>query len=678
MSIPNGVTSIEAGAFSGCAALTEITIPASVTEIEDLAFKDCTSLNIVHFEGDAPEIGEDSFASDELTAYYPADNDTWTDSVKKDYGGTIIWDHTWDDGEVTKEATCVSTGEKLYTCTVCGETKTEEIPVDPNHHVGGTVIKDAKDATCGAEGYTGDTYCASCNALLEEGKTIAATGKHTWDDGKVTKEPTYEENGEKTFTCTVCGETKTEIIEKLIRPDLKDGTITLSPSSFTYNGKAQTPEVTVQDAQGNPLEEGTDYKVVYANNVNVGTATVTVTGQGNYTGTLKETFKINSASISGATVTLAAISYTYDGTAKKPTVTVKSGSTTLKSGTDYTVSYKNNINVGTATVTVTGKGNYTGTASGKTFKINAASIANASVTGISDKTYTGKAITQSPKVKLGSTTLKSGTDYTVSYKNNTNAGTATVTITGKGNYTGTVNKKFTIKIALAAPQISAIENIAKGTSGIKMNWNKVTGATSYEVYRRKHGTSGWTKIATVTSPTHTDTDVRWMTGTLYDYSIVAVNGSSKSAASPIKTILRMAAPAITGLTNSASKTIKAEWSQNKSADGYQIWYQVGDDASTRKIKTVYGSGTLSTTISGLTGSSYKVFVRSFKAVDGVYYYSAWSASRTVKISSATVYTTKTGSKFHADGCKYLSESKIAISRADAVARGLTPCTVCNP
>ena len=185
----------------------------------------------------------------------------------------------------------------------------------------------------------------------------------------------------------------------------------------------------------------------------------------------------------------------------------------------------------------------------------------------------------------------------------------------------------------ATPKISAIENVAKGTSGIKMTWGKVSAANSYDVYRRKHGASNWTWIATVTGTSYTDTDVRWNTGTMYDYAVVAVNGSARSAVSPSKTILRMAAPAITGLTNSAAKTIKATWSKNNSADGYQIWYQVGENASSRKIVTVYGSGTLSRTISGLTkGSSYKVFVRSFKKVNGTYYYSAWSASRTVKVS----------------------------------------------
>ena len=196
-----------------------------------------------------------------------------------------------------------------------------------------------------------------------------------------------------------------------------------------------------------------------------------------------------------------------------------------------------------------------------------------------------------------------------------------------------LTKTTVISSTLSTPKITAIENVVKGTSGIKLNWGKVTGAATYEVYRKKHSQSNWTKIATVKGTSYTDASVRWMSGTMYDYSVVAVNGSARSNKASTKTILRMASPAMRGLTNNASRTIRPTWSRNKAADGYQIWYQVGENASTRKIITVYGSGTVSRNITGLTkGNRYKVFVRSFKKVNGVYYYSAWSASRTVKVS----------------------------------------------
>ena len=119
------------------------------------------------------------------------------------------------------------------------------------------------------------------------------------------------------------------------------------------------------------MKEGTDYIISYKDNVNAGTATVTVTGKGGFTGNKIATFKITPASLATATVTLSQSAYTYDGKAKTPTATVKLGSKTLKAGTDYTVSYANNVKAGLATATVTGKGNYTGTAKA-TFSIVAA------------------------------------------------------------------------------------------------------------------------------------------------------------------------------------------------------------------------------------------------------------------------------------------------------------------
>ena len=209
----------------------------------------------------------------------------------------------------------------------------------------------------------------------------------------------------------------------------------------TYTGKALTPAPTVK-LDGAVLKKGTDYSVTYKNNTNAGIATVTIKGKAPYTGTVSRTFKIKPASISKATVS-GLSAKTYTGSAIKPAPVVKFGGKTLKSGTDYTVSYKNNTNAGTATVTIKGKGNFNGSVN-KTFTIKPASIAKAKITGLKDQMYTGKAITQTPVVKLGTKTLKAGTDYTVKYAGNTNVGTATVTVTGKGNYTGSVKATFKI------------------------------------------------------------------------------------------------------------------------------------------------------------------------------------------------------------------------------------------
>lgn len=134
---------------------------------------------------------------------------------------------------------------------------------------------------------------------------------------------------------------------------------------------------------------------------------------------------------------------TFTGSAIEPEIIVTDGENTLTIGTDYTVSYSDNTNVGTAKATITGIGNYSGTVE-KTFSINAKALTAANVSDIAVQTYTGSAITPEITVTDGENTLTLGTDYTVSYSDNINAGTATAKITGKGNYSGTVEKTFTI------------------------------------------------------------------------------------------------------------------------------------------------------------------------------------------------------------------------------------------
>lgn len=154
-------------------------------------------------------------------------------------------------------------------------------------------------------------------------------------------------------------------------------------------------------------------------------------------------------SIAKAKLTLSKSSYVYSGKQCKPKVTVKLSGKTLKSGTHYTVAYKNNVKAGKATVTVTGKGAYSGTAK-KTFKITKKSIAKAKVS-LSKSTYryAWKACKPGVTVKLGGKKLKSGTDYKVTYKNNARVGKATVVVTAKGGYSGRLTKTFTITDPIA-------------------------------------------------------------------------------------------------------------------------------------------------------------------------------------------------------------------------------------
>ena len=163
--LSNNVKQIGAGAFSGCSALTEITIPSSVTSLANSSFRNCTG--DIYFQGDAPYIDSSAFRNAVMTAYYPRNNESWTEDVFKNYDGTVTW-----------------------------------VPYGVCEHE--TELRDVKDPTCTEPGYTGDAYCTLCGALVTRGSEIPPLG-HTYE--AVVTEPTCTEQGYTTYTCSVCGDT---------------------------------------------------------------------------------------------------------------------------------------------------------------------------------------------------------------------------------------------------------------------------------------------------------------------------------------------------------------------------------------------------------------------------------------------------------------------------------------
>lgn len=146
ITIPSGVTSIGKQAFYGCSSLAELVIPKSVTSIGIYAFSGCSSLTSIMFCGNAPTIGSDAFNSVTATASYPSGNETWTNAVMQNYGGTITWtalEHPYTS-EVTAP-TCTGQGYTTHTCTVCGDSYVDSY-VDPLGHQ--TELKNAREATC--------------------------------------------------------------------------------------------------------------------------------------------------------------------------------------------------------------------------------------------------------------------------------------------------------------------------------------------------------------------------------------------------------------------------------------------------------------------------------------------------------------------------------------------------
>jgi len=208
-----------------------------------------------------------------------------------------------------------------------------------------------------------------------------------------------------------------------------------------YTGSEIRPEVAVYD--GNVLlDPSTDYDTSFSNNTEIGTATVTVTLKNNYEGSSTANFNIIARSLNSLELPSIA-DQQYTGEQIKPSFTLKNGSLTLVEGTDYTVAFNNNSVPGNAVIIVNGTGNYSGIAT-IGFKITPRSIAELEASSIEDQLYTGSAIKPSVSLMFNGNKLTAGSDYTAEYKNNTSAGTASVVLTGKGNFTGTRTIKFNI------------------------------------------------------------------------------------------------------------------------------------------------------------------------------------------------------------------------------------------
>ena len=220
---------------------------------------------------------------------------------------------------------------------------------------------------------TGDTTDATDDTTDSTGDTTDTTGDTTDTTGDTT-----DSTGETTDTD---GTTDAEV-----SGSVEDADIELSFSTCTYDGTEQTPVVTVT-LGGVVLTEGTHYTVSYSNNVDAGLATVTIRGTGNCTGTATRYFTIEAAALKSATLDVKV--YIHDGTAKKPTPTVKNtAGEVLTLGTDYKVTYTNKKRVGTATVTITGIGNYAGSTITKTYKIKPDQVVLNRAESVASKKFT--------------------------------------------------------------------------------------------------------------------------------------------------------------------------------------------------------------------------------------------------------------------------------------------------
>lgn len=263
------------------------------------------------------------------------------------------------------------------------------------------------------------------------------------DDNQVSDQPFPVGKYKVTASCEDADTIYTAEKEfEVVARELTEENVTFG-ENLVYTGNELTQTVTVT-VGGKELTKDTDYTVTGLTGTEPGSYPVTVAGTGNYTGTVTKSFEIAKADISSATISDIDSPVGYTGTAYEPEVTVTFNGTELALDTDYTVAYTNNVNAGEATVTITGTGTHFKGSVEKHFTITAADLSGCTFAPIADVTYNTNAHTPEVTVAISGRTLEADKDYTVSYASNVNAGTATVTVTGKGNFTGSANTTFTI------------------------------------------------------------------------------------------------------------------------------------------------------------------------------------------------------------------------------------------
>ena len=479
--IPETVTDIASSAFAWCKGLKTVTIPGKVERVDQLAFSGCSNLRSVYIQEGVKSIKSRAFLdcySLKTLAIPKSVTEIETDALPEYenltiYGEAGSYAETYANENNIKfsagqppqpEDDIYDISDKAFTVTL----EKEVYDYDGGEKSPLVTVKKGEE-----ELRLGTDFTVDYENNINPGTAKAI----------VTGRGEYTGTVEKTFTI------------KGIDISGQGFAVTLSESEYTYDGKAKEPAVTV--TKGTEKLTGADFTVKYENNVNPGTAKAIVTGAGVYTGTVTKEFTIEASkdiSSAGFTVTLSQTSYTYDGKAKEPAVTVAKGTEKLR-GTDFTVKYENNINPGTAKAIVTGAGGYTGTVT-KEFTIDPApkdsgtdSQGKKSIgltcKKVFTKKYGDKAFSLQAKAVKGAKITYKTSDKKVAVVDKkgkvTIKGTGIATITVKATASGYNAKtlKATVKVSPSKASAPALK-LLKGRK-LKVSWKRDGRATGYRV-----------------------------------------------------------------------------------------------------------------------------------------------------------------------------------------------------
>ena len=613
-----------------------------------------------HFR-ECTKCGEKETENHTLSAWTSKNDDVHARTCDK-CGYEETEEHAWKFDSLISEPTLTEGGKELYVCTVCeaesyGYTEPAstgscgdnvyysfdpatgvltisgsgdmydyndgESPFSGQEAISGVVIEEGV-TSIGSNAFQGDADIESLS-LPSTLETIKAGALEGCSPSNVT----YAGSAEDFAKINMADDAKAVIDNAEIewtdpgeeKTDISNYDCTLEYSKVTYDSIEYCPAVTV----GN-LVQGTDFNVIYENNRNAGTAKVTVVGIGDYTGSIVKTFVIEPADIANAGLTLSQTSYEYTGQA----ITPKPTSGALKEGVDFELSYKNNTNAGTATVTATGKGNYTGTWSAD-FTITDGSsstttdLSTLDFKELEDFIYDGSEVQPcryNVKLKSDSTVLRNKADYTVEYRDNVNAGTGTAILTGVGKYSGTAKLYFTI----LPFDVSEYKDAFNLTTTKYVYDGKVKAPKLKCLYDEDE------QLIIPVEPSADDYTIKYDTGrkNVGKYNVKFTFDGNFTGTQTYSFVINPKATAWKSLT-AVRKGFTAKWSKRTiQTTGYQIQYSTSSTFKTYKNVWIKKTSTVSKKVTKLKAKKkYYVRIRTYKTVNGTKYYSAWTTKRSV-------------------------------------------------
>ena len=696
VSIPSTVTGIGDSAFVTCRSLTSVVIPDAVTSIGNDAFNFAENLTDVVIPTSLTNIGKDAFA-----------NTAW----QKNQGdfpvvNGILIGYEGEGGVVTipENVTAINTGAFAWCSSNYGNSNVTEIIIpDTVKSIGNqafyyctnlttavlpgsvTAIPEGMFQSCVSltsvtipEGVTRIEKSAfeACSNLtrieLPDGVTTIGNDAFSWCESltQITIPASVTKIGGDAFDSVSTDLVIIGDVDSYAQQFATDrgfqfrcymplGTVELSKTVYTYSGEPCTPDATVRDSEGNLLEEGVDFTVTYSDNIDVGTATATVTGIGPYRGTITATYSIQSAAQAlvvtpsavtvgmGETVQLNVTGFgTLHFSINQPNVATVGANGLVKG-----------LTVGSAVITVKADGDRNHRAAATTVPVTVV-LATPLITGI---------ISQNNGVQVSWNAVPGAAKYRVFHKTGTGnwqglgittalTFTDTTAVSGaKYDYTvrcvSADEKTYTSSFDpvgktityIATPVLRSVENVR---GGVQISWNAVPGAAKYRVFH-KTGTGNWQGLGITTGLTFTDTTaVRTaVSGVKYDYTVRCVSADEKTYTSsfdPVgKTITYIATPVLAEPENVAGG-VQVTWGKVDGAAKYRLyrknssggWTSVGDTTGLSLVDTKVPRGSEQTYTVRCVSSDGKTHTSSFDPVGKSIFVPLYTAPNSYSFSVA--------------------------------------------